>query len=144
MLMRILAVIVVITAACADCAAQALARSDEAAIRKQLNDYADAREHGDAHAAAMHYTADADLRLADGTMLRGRDAIQHSMPSGPRSNATRRIALTIHTMRLIGEGIAVADGVAAPTGNYATYVMVKQNNVWWIAAARIALANVAK
>src|SRR5262245_5194197 len=71
------------------------ASSDEQAIRKQLQAYADARTRQDARAEAMFYADDGDYlpMVGGGTILRGRVEIQKGLTtSEPQSF---RFTLTI-------------------------------------------------
>jgi len=126
------------------CAITALAESkhnaDEAAIRRRLATYTEARNHGDAHAEALCYTEDGDFR-AFGPPSRGRAEIEKALPVSVSGYA---FSLTIETIRFLDSNVAIADThvVAGPPEHkidtLGSYVMVKQGSAWLIGAARIA------
>ena len=126
------------------CAMTAFAESkhnaDETAIRQRLATYAEARNHGDAHAEALCYTEDGDFR-AFGPPSRGRVEIEKSLTVSVSGYA---FSLTVESVRLLNSKVAIADThvVAGPPEHkidmLGSYVMVKQGGTWLIGAARIA------
>ena len=114
--------------------------SDEAAIRQRLATYTEARNHGNAHAEALCYTADGDFR-AFGPPSRGRAEIEKALVV---SASGYIFSLTVESVRFLDSNVAIADAhvVAGPPEHkidmVGSYVMVKQGGAWLIGAARIA------
>jgi len=120
--------------------AEAKHDADEATIRQRLAIYTEARSHGDAPAEALCYTKDGDFR-AFGPPSRGRAEIEQALAV---SVAGYAFSLTVESIRLLDSNVAIADAriVAGPPEHkinmVGSYVMVKQEGTWLIAAARIA------
>jgi uncharacterized protein (TIGR02246 family) len=125
-------------------AVQELRPTEEAAIRRRLVGYAEARSRWDAAAEAMYFTEDGELRFADGRKVNGRKQIEQALRPATPPNPRIQAWLRIDAVRFVTNDVVVADGIASPSGNYATYVMVKRENIWFIDVARIALAPTVK
>jgi uncharacterized protein (TIGR02246 family) len=137
----------IIVLACLFAAAPSMAQSldggDEAAIRKTLARYADARNRRDADAEALCYTTDGDFRSSLGPFVSGRAAIEKQLAV---TNPDYHFALTVTRLRSLADGVVIVDaevlaGVGARPGKLVgTYVMTRDRDGWLIAAARIATA----
>lgn len=121
----------------------ALAPVDEAAIRLVIPQYVAAREARDARAVAALFTADADQLVSSGEWRRGRDAVvAGTMRSSAQTGGTR--AITVETVRMIGAGVAIADGryeISGLAGGatrrmWTSFVLVRQDGAWRIAGIR--------
>jgi uncharacterized protein (TIGR02246 family) len=116
---------------------------DEAAVRRTLAAYADARNVRDAAAEARAYAPDGDFRSSLGPFVTGRAEIEKQLTV---TNAAYRFALTVTRLRFLSPEIAIADAEvnAGLEGRQArlvgTYVMSRSGAEWLIAAARIATA----
>src|SRR4051812_33060416 len=68
--------------------------ADEAAVRKVVQRYVDAREASDPRAIEELFTPDADQLVSDGTWRRGRDELVKGMLESSRKNPARRAIAT--------------------------------------------------
>lgn len=113
---------------------------DEAAIRQRLATYAEARTHRDAAAEALCYTKDGDFRSSQGPFVSGREAIEKQLTVNDPSYT---FALTVSKLRMLTPQVAMVDAevAAGPAGRtvklLGSYVMVRAEADWLIAAARI-------
>lgn len=118
--------------------------ADEVAVRKTGDSYIEAFNRGDAKATAEHYTADAEYIDETGHLLQGRPAIEESMKAFYAKNPGSKLALTIESIRMIGPGIAIEDGLTTVTnaGNIEpviaryTATHVKSAGKWLTASVR--------
>jgi uncharacterized protein (TIGR02246 family) len=123
--------------------AQSAGPADEAAIRQVVHNYLDAREHRDAKAVSNVFTADADQLVSTGEWRRGREALVRGTLASSESTGGRR-TITIHTIRLLAPGVALADGPYELTGlvggtsrsMWTTFVLTRGADGWRIAAIR--------
>ena len=114
----------------------------EAEIYDLVRRYVAAREARDPKAIEALFTADADQLVSSGEWRRGRDAVvKGSLASSAAVGESRTI--TVETVRMLGPDLAVADGryeIRAAGGEtrrmWATFVAVRQDAVWRIAAIR--------
>jgi uncharacterized protein (TIGR02246 family) len=113
------------------------ASSDDQAIRKQLQAYADARTRQDAPTEAMFYADDGDfLPMGGTTIARGRAEIQKHLTTN--EEPSWRFTLTIEHLRLLTPDVALVDASFASQRGKGpvVYVLVKRDGTWLIAAAR--------
>jgi uncharacterized protein (TIGR02246 family) len=103
---RILAVTCCLAAAFAPAQAPS---ADEAAVRKVVQRYVDAREASDAKAIESLFTPDADQLVSDGTWRRGRDELVKGMLESSKKNPAKR-AITVESVRFLSPEVALADG----------------------------------
>jgi uncharacterized protein (TIGR02246 family) len=115
--------------------------SDEAAIRKVVRDYLNARELRDAKAIEAIFTVDADQHTTSGEWRRGRaEVIRGSLESSKFNAGTRRIV--VETVRFITSDVVIADGPyeIATEANvrrmWTTIVLKRESGAWRIAAIR--------
>jgi uncharacterized protein (TIGR02246 family) len=101
------------TVSCAGVATTAAAQQTEsdrdAAIRRVVQKYVDAREASDPKAIEPLFTPDADQLVSDGTWRRGRDELVKGMLESSRKNPARR-TIEVATVRLLSPDVALADG----------------------------------
>jgi len=120
--------------------AAAVQRSAEQEIQARIDEYERRWASGDAAAVAALYTPDAVLVGPDGTVYRGRDAIQGFIEGGLRAGAaTNDLATT--SLTVLGDvaletgtyELALRDGTVIDRG---TYVVLwrKVGGVWYLAA----------
>jgi len=118
--------------------AKAKARED-AAIRRQLMDYAAARSNGDGNLQGTFYTADADeWGSSDREMTVGREEIARKVALAPDAN--RKMRLEPVRIDFLTPSIALVNctygGTAEnPTGKV-LYVMMKVDGKWLIRSNR--------
>jgi uncharacterized protein (TIGR02246 family) len=120
--------------------------SKEAAIRAELAAVEAAWNKRDAAALAALYAPDGDaMMLADPRTL-GQDAIRRAAEAGSifptDRTSTNRISLTVDRIRSLSPDVAIADGTARfsagePTQTRPTYIMVRRDGAWRIAALRV-------
>lgn len=83
--------------------------ADEAAVRKVVERYVDAREASDPRAIEALFTPDADQLVSDGTWRRGRNTLVQGMLESSRKNPARR-TIAVESVRLLTPDVALADG----------------------------------
>jgi uncharacterized protein (TIGR02246 family) len=115
--------------------------NEEAAIRRVVAQYVDAREHRDAKAIEALFTRDADQLVSSGEWRKGRDeVVRGTLASSQQNSGTRTI--TVESVRFVGAEVALADGRYEIAGGAATrrmwtsFVMAKTPQGWRIAAIR--------
>ena len=82
---------------------------DEAAVRKLVAAYVDAREHKDPKAVEALFTSDADQLVSSGEWRKGLDAVvRGTMASSAATGGTRTI--TVESIRFLTPGVAIVDG----------------------------------
>jgi len=127
----------------ADAAGQSRSQhaGDEAAVREVVRQYVEARERRDAAAVGALFTDDADQLTSSGEWRRGREnVVKGSLASSAANTGTRTIA--IESVRFPAADVALADGAytiagGATTRNMRTsFVMVRRDGAWRIAAIR--------
>lgn len=117
--------------------------TEEAAVRRLIQRYVDARELSDPLAIGSLFVADADQLVSDGTWRRGRTALVDGMLESSRKNPAKR-TITVETVRFLGPEFALADGryvqQAAPGGKdrtmWSSFTLRKTADGWRIAAIR--------
>src|SRR5262245_60397171 len=83
--------------------------ADDAAVRKVVQRYVDAREARDARDIEPLLTPDADQLVSDGTWRKGRDELVKGMLESSRRNPARR-TIEVTSVRLLTAEVALADG----------------------------------
>jgi hypothetical protein len=121
--------------------ARPLAARDDAAIRRQLAGYSEARTHGSGQEQASFYAEDADeWELSAPQKTNGRSAIAKLLDARPDPN--RHFKLEILDIIPLGRDAALVDAQwyretsPRPRGRV-HYLMVKKHGTWLIEAARI-------
>jgi uncharacterized protein (TIGR02246 family) len=122
---------------------EAVGQADDAAIRRVVGRYVEAREHMDPAAIQSLFTADADQLVSSGEWRKGRDAVVHgAMATSRRTGGTRSI--TVESVRLLAPSVAIVEGrydlngLAGGTSRHmwTSLVLVKGPGEWQIAAIR--------
>jgi uncharacterized protein (TIGR02246 family) len=113
---------------------------DDAAVRKLVQSYLDARDRDDAKAVAALFTPDADQLVSNGEWRRGRDELVKGTLASTRSGGKR--TLTVENIRYIAPGVAIANaryelaGATETRHMWSTFVAVRGSGGWQIAAIR--------
>jgi len=127
-------------------------RDDEAAVREVVKKYVDARDGSAAKVIESLFTADADQLTSSGEWRKGRDEIVRGTLASSKANPGAR-TITIETVRFPSPGVAIADGryeiapstradgsarsgQASPRRMWTSFLMVRMQNTWRIAAIR--------
>jgi hypothetical protein len=118
--------------------ARALAQAtpvDEAAIRKQMAAYEDARKRGDVWAEAAIFTPDAEIWLAaSGEWNRG-----VTLKGAFASTADPNRRVEVEKVTFLGEGVAVVDAQYSGGTNHGhgIYIFERRGGAWLIRLGRI-------
>jgi uncharacterized protein (TIGR02246 family) len=116
---------------------------DEAAVRKVVQKYMDARDQNDSRAIEAIFTADADQLVSSGEWRKGRaEVVKGTMASSQSSGGKRTITVT--SVRFLAPTVAIADGHYDLTGlaggatrnMWTSIVVVRAADGWRIAAIR--------
>lgn len=130
----------------------AIQMDDEAAVREVVNNYVDARDRRAEKAIEALFTSDADQLTSSGEWRKGRDAIVRGTLASSKANPGAR-TITIEAVRFPSPGVAIADGryeiapstradgsarsgQASPRRMWTSFLMVRMQNSWRIAAIR--------
>src|SRR5579863_1650929 len=89
--------------------------ADEAAICKTAETYVKAYGQGDAKAVAAHFTPNAEYVDEQGSVFRGRQAIEDSLTANFADNPGSQLKIAIDTIRFVGPGVAIEDGTSTVT-----------------------------
>jgi uncharacterized protein (TIGR02246 family) len=113
-----------------------------AAIEELLGKLADGLGRGDTKAMATLWTADADFLAADGTRIRGREAIEQAFAEMIAAGPKRTVKFDVVEIRRIGKDVALADAVVRTTPLRSpdripsvTLTLVQEKGQWLIASA---------
>jgi uncharacterized protein (TIGR02246 family) len=119
--------------------AQTSSVADEAAIRKHLSGYADARRTGDGHAQSPFFTDDADEWGLAPRMRKGRAQLEQGLDIPPEQ--ARQFRLEITNVSFLRPDVALVDalyyGAAMDPAGHAFYLLIKQAGRWLIRSSRI-------
>jgi uncharacterized protein (TIGR02246 family) len=116
---------------------------DDEAVREVVNKYVDARDRNAEQAIRALFTPDADQLTSSGEWRRGREEIVRGTLTSSKTNPGTR-TITIEMVRFPAPGVAIADGryeiagaaQAAPRRMWTSFLMVRTQNTWRIAAVR--------
>ena len=123
---------------------QATAGSDEAAIRRVIQQHDQTRTSGDWKGSANLFAEDGATLTSAGEWRRGRAQIEaRGAAAGAGVYKGAKYMTTVDTVRLLAPTIAIADATfeisniagGSRKGN-TTYILVKSGDAWRIAAAR--------
>src|SRR5262245_3147269 len=89
--------------------------SDELSIRKSLESYCDAFNHGNVDEELAFWAGDADYVDADGETRHGKDAIGALFEDAKDDLNGYKLALKIDSLRLVKPEVAIEDGTATLT-----------------------------
>jgi uncharacterized protein (TIGR02246 family) len=117
--------------------------AEEAAVRRIIQRYVDAREARDAGAIEPLFTPDADQLVSDGTWRRGRDELVRGMLESSRKNPARR-SITVASVRMLSAEVALVDGRYIQKGQgggkdremWTAITLKRESGTWRIAAIR--------
>jgi uncharacterized protein (TIGR02246 family) len=117
---------------------------DIRAIRATGAAFTKAYEAGDAKAAAVLFTSEAEFVDESGNVIQGRDAIEQSLTEFFAQHPECRLQTQIDSIRLISPGVAVEDGSSlmmcaerpSPLECRYTTVYVKNDGKWLTASIR--------
>jgi uncharacterized protein (TIGR02246 family) len=118
------------------------ASSEEAAIRKMVQQYEDAFNRADVQAIGDRFIPTADYMDDTGRVMRGREAIAQSYRDFFAQNKKLKIKVTVNSVRLLTPDVAIADGFTQaesstePVRGRFSVVYVKQNGSWLVASVR--------
>lgn len=115
----------------------------EQAIRKAATAYAAAYSQGDAKAVAAYFSADAEYVDASGAVLQGRPAIEQALTKSIADAPGSKLAVDVQSVRFLGSGLAIEDGIArmtpakgTPVDSRYTAVHSRVDGKWLIVSVR--------
>jgi uncharacterized protein (TIGR02246 family) len=120
--------------------------SKEAAIRAEVAAVEAAWNKRDAAALAALYVPDGDAMMLATSRIIGQDAIRRAAEAGSifptDRTSTNQMSLTVDGIRYPSPEVAIVDGTARfsagePTRTRPTYIMVRRDGAWRIAALRV-------
>ena len=119
------------------------AQGDEAAIRKVVQKYVDARESMDPQAIEALFTSDADQLVSTGEWRKGRSEVVRGTMASSQSSGGKR-TITVESVRLVTPSVAIADGRYEITGlalggtraMWTSLVLTRSSDGWRITAIR--------
>ncbi len=117
--------------------------NDEAAIKRVVQKYVEARENRDQSAIGTLFTADADQLVSTGEWRRGRKDVVRGTMSSSQSSPRKR-TITVVSVRFVSPGVALADGRYEIAGDatresrkmWTTLVLARVWDGWRISAIR--------
>jgi uncharacterized protein (TIGR02246 family) len=118
--------------------------SDEAAIRKAIADFVQAVQQGDGKAVAAAWTEDGEYIGDDGTVLRGRAAIETAYTKAFARNKKIKVEINVESIRFPSKGTAIEEGYAKsykgdaeqPTTTRYSALRVLEDGRWLLAQLR--------
>lgn len=113
-------------------------------LQASASEFAEAFNRGDAKAIAAQFTEDAEAVDEDGSILKGRDAIQTRFAELFKDSPQARVEVELTSLRQIGADVALEDGYSTTTlvpdepGARSPYTVVhiKRDGKWQIASVR--------
>lgn len=113
-----------------------------AALQTSAKAYVEAFNKADAGAIALTYLPEAEIELADGTSISGREEIQAFYEDEFDEDGESKAALDADSVRFVSPGVAVENGIlhiTAPDGEVSSHeytaVQVKQEDGSWLTAS---------
>jgi uncharacterized protein (TIGR02246 family) len=114
----------------------------DADVRELLTTLADDFCRADMKSAASFWTADADFLAADGTRIRGREAIDKAFSEMMAAGPKRTVKFHLVEVRRVSKDVALVDAIVQTTPPRSpdhvpsvTLTLVKENGKWLIASA---------
>jgi uncharacterized protein (TIGR02246 family) len=125
-------------------AADAKAASPEAEIRATAVDFVKAFDRGDAKAVAALWLPEGTAAEADGTIYKGREAIEQEYAKLFKQHADARITVAVKSVEFPAPTVAIEDGITQVTAQHAgpaqvaryTAVHLKLDGKWLLASVR--------
>ena len=119
-------------------------RTDENAIRLNVNAFTKAANAHDAKALSALFAPDGELVNEEGHAVQGREAIERTFAAVFQAHPKMRLAVTVQSIRFVGPTLAIEDGTSTimnTSGEGAEHnrymvVHVKQDGRWQMASAR--------
>jgi uncharacterized protein (TIGR02246 family) len=117
--------------------------SDDEAIRSVIQRYVDVRNHFDEGALRELFTPDADQLVSSGEWRRGlENLVQGAAASSKKENG--QSSVVVEHVRLLGPDVALVDGryetsavgASSPRKMWSTFVLLRLDGRWRIAAIR--------
>jgi uncharacterized protein (TIGR02246 family) len=116
----------------------------EAAVHHSAKSFAEAYNRHDAKAISAGFTSTGELVTEEGTLLRGREAIEQHYAAVFAATPQAQIAIHIDSIRTIAAGTAIEEGLVEsaegpdriPTKSHYMAVHVRQGDEWLVARAR--------
>ena len=113
------------------------------AIHQLVNNYQQAREHGDSLQLLKLLVSDADQLVSSGEWRRGKSALVKGMQRSTQSNPGQR-SITVEHIRFISESVAIADARYIIAGDepgsdrrmWSTFIVQLKDEEWKIAGIR--------
>jgi uncharacterized protein (TIGR02246 family) len=117
--------------------------ADRTALRESLKSFVAAFEKGDAAGAAAHMTTGAELMSPDGTIVRGRDAIQKAYADHFAKHAKHQVTVEPESLHFTSRDTAIEEGTMIVNrekedpGVYRYVVLhVREDGKWQVAVLR--------
>jgi uncharacterized protein (TIGR02246 family) len=117
--------------------------TDREAILKSARDFTVAFEKGDAKAVAALWTEHGEYESEDGTVLRGRTAIEAAFAAHFKSRPAGKMEIKVESIRFPSRDTAVEEGLTRtmagdmlPDSTYYRAVHVREDGKWRIALSR--------
>jgi uncharacterized protein (TIGR02246 family) len=117
--------------------------ADRAALRKTMQSFIKAFESGDAKAVAGHWTDEGEYVADDGTVIRGRAAIEKAYAEMFGASKTSNLDIDSESVRFLSRDTAVEEGhftlrrgKEAPTASRYSVLYVRDSGTWRMAIVR--------
>jgi uncharacterized protein (TIGR02246 family) len=114
--------------------------ADRKAILQSARDYTDAFEKGDAKALAVLWTEQGEYESDDGTILRGRSAIEAGMAAHFKDHPSEKMEIKVENVRFLSRDAAVEEGMTVttskdmwPSSAFYLALHVREDGKWRIA-----------
>jgi uncharacterized protein (TIGR02246 family) len=132
------------TARAADTKSPSKTASPEAEIRATASAFVKAFNRGDAASVAALWTPDGSAAEADGTIYKGRKAIEQQYAELFKQHPDARIAVAVKSVEFPAPGVAIEDGISQVEAQHAgpaqvsrySAVHVKLDGKWLVASVR--------
>jgi uncharacterized protein (TIGR02246 family) len=116
---------------------------DKEAIQETARAFAAAFEKGDARAIAALWTEQAEYEGADGTVLRGRNAIEAAFAAYFKERPPGKMDIQVENIRFPSRDVAIEEGLTLtapvdglPDSSFYRAVHVREDGTWRIALSR--------
>jgi uncharacterized protein (TIGR02246 family) len=118
--------------------------ADRAAILAGVKSFVEAFEGGDAKAVASHWTEEGEYIADDGSVVRGRDAIQKAYAGLFDKNKSFKVEIDMESLRFTGKNTAIEEGymkvtrgkAELPLENKYSVLHVREGDQWLMALVR--------
>ena len=116
---------------------------DKKAIVQSGRDFSAAFEKGDAKAVADFWTEDGEYEGEDGTVLRGRAAIEKAFAAHFKTRSASKMEVEVESIRFLSRDLAIEEGLTRtisgttlPESTFYRTVHIRENGTWKIAMSR--------